>query len=97
MQLHHVSEEGVLAKSDVAYPKLAHSERSELVWPIPQPATAARARLATAEGPIGGVFLRVRTVLSERKSYMYTQWEPTALIAYASCVCGRSDTAVSRE
>ena len=39
MQLQHVSEEGVLAKSDIAYPKLTHSERSELVGPIPQPAT----------------------------------------------------------
>ena len=39
VQLQHVSEEGVLAKSDIAYPKLTHSERSELVGPIPQPAT----------------------------------------------------------
>ena len=79
VQLQHVSEEEVLAKVDVAHPKLAHSERSELVGPIPQPATAARARWATAEGPIGRVFLRVHAVLSDRKSYMYTQWEPTAL------------------
>ena len=69
---HLVTAEGAVAKPDVAHPKLAHSERSELVGPIAEPGQRSTARRATAEAHHRRVFLRVRTVLSERKSYMYT-------------------------
>ena len=39
---HLVTAEGAVAKPDVAHPKLAHSERSELVGPIAEPAREAR-------------------------------------------------------
>ena len=81
---HLVTAEGAIAKPDVAHPKLAHSERSELVGPIAEPGQRSTARRATAEAHHRRVFLRVRTVLSERKSYMYTQWEPTALLMRSS-------------
>ena len=71
VELQHGSEEGVVAKTDVAHPKLAHGERSELVGQVSVPAREARLGGQRQMGHHRRFFLRVRTVLSERKSYMY--------------------------